>query len=257
MIRKRQLHVIVPMAGEGSRFVSAGYLCPKPLIKFNDQYLFQQALSCVEPLKDYIRSYTFLVRSEHIDRFHIDELIKEVYPDAYIIALEQTTQGAAETAFIGIKNLIVSGVAAFNDSIVVLDCDVIVKSNNWVNAIIKNLKSKSNDGMLLTFESDNDRYSYALSNKGIVKEVAEKKVISNTAITSPYYITTLSDFIDGYKYIEQRGPNSFSPQYKELYMSSVFEYMIKAEKKIKAVPVDVHLSLGTPEELKEAQEKDI
>lgn len=32
----RTLHLIMPMAGEGSRFVKEGYIQPKPLIEYQE-----------------------------------------------------------------------------------------------------------------------------------------------------------------------------------------------------------------------------
>ena len=43
----RPLHIIMPMAGEGSRFARAGWTTPKPLIELRGVPLFQRAISSV------------------------------------------------------------------------------------------------------------------------------------------------------------------------------------------------------------------
>ena len=67
----RPLHVIMPMAGEGSRFLKEGWTTPKPLIDLKGIPLFKRAIGSVAvagaPMK-----YSFIVRKEHIDKYHID-----------------------------------------------------------------------------------------------------------------------------------------------------------------------------------------
>ena len=43
----RNLHIIMPMAGEGSRFRNAGWTTPKPLIELNGKPLFVRAIESV------------------------------------------------------------------------------------------------------------------------------------------------------------------------------------------------------------------
>ena len=63
----RPLHIIMPMAGEGSRFLKEGWVTPKPLIELHGVPLFKRAIGSVTiegaPMK-----YSFIVRKEHIDK---------------------------------------------------------------------------------------------------------------------------------------------------------------------------------------------
>ena len=43
----RNLHIIMPMAGEGSRFRNAGWATPKPLIELKGKPLFVRAIESV------------------------------------------------------------------------------------------------------------------------------------------------------------------------------------------------------------------
>ncbi|HSX29838.1 MAG TPA: hypothetical protein VLE73_04750 [Candidatus Saccharimonadales bacterium] len=47
----RDLHIIMPMAGAGSRFAKAGFTTPKPLIQVDGKPMFMKALSALEPIK--------------------------------------------------------------------------------------------------------------------------------------------------------------------------------------------------------------
>ena len=59
----RPLHIIMPMAGEGSRFLKEGWTTPKPLIKLHDKELFLRAIGSVK-VEDAPMKYSFIVRQE-------------------------------------------------------------------------------------------------------------------------------------------------------------------------------------------------
>ena len=58
----RTLHIIMPMAGEGSRFIKEGYTQPKPLIEYQGMPLFIRAINSLKDI-DVPRKYSFIVRS--------------------------------------------------------------------------------------------------------------------------------------------------------------------------------------------------
>jgi dTDP-glucose pyrophosphorylase len=235
------------MAGEGSRFKDAGYDIPKPLIDFNGKPLFAKSLETLNGVK--FDTLTCVVRKEHVDKYHIDKEIQKYYPNALIVAVENTTRGAAETAFIAIRALILSDLADFTDSLVIMDCDVAVESIEW-KPIIMNPKF---DGVLLSFDSNDPRYSYADVVKGKVTRTAEKDPISNHALTSPYFIKKIEDFVDSFHEMEEYKDKEGNPTYKELYVSILYNFMIANGKKVIIVKADKITSLGTPEELEKAK----
>ena len=59
------MKVLIPMAGEGSRFVKEGYTFPKPLIDVQGKPMIQKV---VENL-DFDCEYIFLVRKKHIEKY--------------------------------------------------------------------------------------------------------------------------------------------------------------------------------------------
>lgn len=240
----RKIHLIMTMAGEGSRFKNAGIDMPKPLIELNGKPLFEHAMHTVSGID--IASMTFVVRKEHIDKYNIDKKILDIYPQACIIAVKQTTRGAADTAFLAVRTLILNDVADWNDSLIIMDCDVAVESNEWKQA----LQNPDCDGILLSFKSTDARYSYAQVENGTVISTAEKEVISDNALTSPYFISDIEDFIDAYHKLEWS--NTWSG--KEMYMSLLYNFLIDDhEKKIRLIDVDSIVSFGTPEELEKAK----
>lgn len=232
------------MAGEGSRFANAGWTTPKPLILLNGQPLFKHAISSVSadgiPMK-----YSFIVRQEHIEQYHIDEGIRSFLPEANIFSVLKTTRGAVETC------LMAETAIQDDDAVIVMDCDLEFRSVKFME-IIKVILSKSMDeadgGALVSFESDNPKYSYAeVGEDGYVKRTAEKEVISNHALCGAYFFSTGRRF----KQIAHQLLNE--PEFKkpEYYVSLLYNYMLQTGEKVQLAPMEEYYSYGTPEELKQ------
>ena len=109
-----KLHLILPMAGRGSRFFENGFVCPKPLIEINGKPFFYWAARSIEKYVD-CADITFVVLQEHIRDFAIDEKIRTYWPEARIIALPEVTEGAAVTALKGCEGLPNGEPILFND----------------------------------------------------------------------------------------------------------------------------------------------
>ena len=86
-----KLHLVMPMAGRGSRFFENGFVMPKPLIEINDRPFFYWATQSIAKFVD-CADITFVVLEEHIRDHAIDREIKTYYPDAKIVALPEVTE---------------------------------------------------------------------------------------------------------------------------------------------------------------------
>ena len=109
-----KLHLVMPMAGRGSRFFENGFVMPKPLIEINDRPFFYWATQSIAKFVD-CADITFVVLEEHIRDHAIDREIKTYYPDAKIVALPEVTEGAAITALRGAESLPDDEPLLFND----------------------------------------------------------------------------------------------------------------------------------------------
>ena len=67
----RKLHIIMPMAGEGSRFKQVGIYTPKPLIKANGVPFFVRALSSVKDSFDLSEVKVTCIMQEKHDTDHM------------------------------------------------------------------------------------------------------------------------------------------------------------------------------------------
>ena len=85
------------MGGGGTRFGNHGFNVPKPLIEiYGKPFFYWATQSLIKNIE--IESLTFVVLKEHIEKFAIDQRIKEFYPDARINVIPEVLPGAVLTA---------------------------------------------------------------------------------------------------------------------------------------------------------------
>ena len=238
----RPLHIIMPMAGEGSRFAKAGWTTPKPLIELQGVPLFQRAIGSVA-IDGVDMKYSLIVRQEHIDNQHIDVLIKELLPEARVFSVLKTTRGAVETC------LVAEEAIDDEDAVVVMDCDLEFRSSRY-NELVSDALSVSADqadgGALVSFESNNPRYSYAqIDADGRVLRTAEKEPISNHALCGAYFFGSGKDF----KRIAHQLLEDGTRGKAEFYVSLLYNYLLEEGRTVRLASMEEYYSYGTPEEL--------
>lgn len=240
---KRSLHIVMPMAGEGSRFRDEGWTTPKPLIFLDGQPLFKHAVSSVADAEIPMK-YSFIVRQEHIDRYGIDRGIKAILPEADIFSVQKTTRGAVETC------LMAESAIADDDAVLVMDCDLEFRSAGFDMIIKKSLRKSgetASGGALVSFESSESRYSYAeVAEDGSVLRTAEKEVISSHALCGAYFFASGRRF----KQVSHRLINEPVFTKPEYYVSLLFNYLLMDGEKVWIAPMEEYRSYGTPEELR-------
>lgn len=93
--------LMVPMAGAGSRFAGAGYDKPKPLIPVSGRAMAAQA---TRDLPD-APARTFILRRDLPYVSEIGAAMKNDFPGARIVVLDQLTDGQARTCLLGMEGL--------------------------------------------------------------------------------------------------------------------------------------------------------
>lgn len=194
--------------------------------------------------KDIQMKYSFIVRQEHIDKYQIDKGIRSFLPEANLFSVVKTTRGAVETC------LIAENAIADDDAVIVMDCDLEFRSKKFME-IIKQILNKpieeATGGALVSFESNEPRYSYAaLGEDGFVARTAEKEVISNHALCGAYFFASGRRFKQ-IAHLLLAEPAFTKPEY---YVSLLFNYLLKDGEKVWLAPMEEYYSYGTPEELK-------
>ena len=236
---KTRIHLVMPMAGGGSRFKKSGFQLPKPLLKLNGKPFFVWATESIIRFID-VEDITFVVLKEHIDQFEIDRVIKTYYPSAFIQIVSEILNGAVLSCQEGLKAISDDKPILFND------CDHAFVCSKFYS-FCEDANFKDMDGAILTFASNSPNYSYVKfdSNKKVVGTV-EKVVASDEAICGAYYFRNKSIFEEALKrYLT-------NCSYNEFFVSGVYNEMVSIGKVINTFKVDKHISFGTPAEYESA-----
>lgn len=232
----------MPMAGEGRRFIDKGIFTPKPLIEVGGKPLFLRSVSSLSGINCQ-KKYSLIVRQEHIDGYRIEEKMKKYLPEAVIIPVLKTTRGAVETCLLAKDNI------SPDEAVLILDCDLEFSSPGFDKIISEILQKEVNNvdgGALVSFKSSNARYSYALLNEeGLVTQTAEKIPISDNALAGAYFFSKSQGFL----YPAELLMREAGQRKTELYVSLLYNFLIKNGEKIRLARTVTYNSFGTPEEI--------
>jgi len=227
------MNILIPMAGEGSRFAKIGYTFPKPLIEIKGKPMIQVIVENLNIEGQYI----FIVRTEHYEKYNLKYMLEMIAPECKIITVDSLTEGAACTTLLA-KEYINN-----NEQLILANSDQWIK---WDSSdFMYKMQGDYVDGGIVTFKNMHPKWSYAKEKNGYVIEVAEKKPISNDATVGIYFWKKGSDYI---KYAEQMIQKNIRVN-NEFYVAPVFNQAIIDNKKIKIYSIDTMCGLGTPEDL--------
>ena len=228
------MKIVVPMAGAGSRFETAGYTFPKPLIEVQGEPMIAKVVKNLNLQGQYI----FLVQKTHYEKYNLQGLLTLIAPNCKIVQIDGLTEGAACTV-LKAKEYINN-----NEPLIIANSDQYIKWNSFET--ISSFNHKDADGGILSFTSVHPKHSFAkVDSNGYVTEVAEKNPISNNATVGIYHWKRGADFV---RYAEQMISKNIRTN-NEFYICPVYNEAIQDGKKIKINSVDEMWGMGTPEEL--------
>jgi len=229
MRNEELINIVIPMAGEGSRFAKEGYTNPKPFIPVDGVPMIKRVIDGLG-FEDK-RRLIFIVRDEHYDEY-IDQL-QPILEENSVVIKANKTEGAACTV-LHARHLI------DND-----DRMMIVNSDQFIYADLSEfVKGESS---ILTFldTSGSKKWSYAQVVDGKVVGTREKIPISSFATVGAYFFKRGRYFVDAA--LDMIVAND--RHNNEFYVCPVYNYIIK-----KGIPVTHMLinndewdSVGTPE----------
>ncbi len=244
---------VVPLAGEGTRFSSVGYILPKPLIPVSGKPMVLNAVRSMPKSNKWI----FIVRKEHISQYQIDELIKTEVPHAIIIPVEKTTRGQAFTCMLAKEHL------EENEPLFIGSCDCACAFNSGKYKQIT--ENKDIDAITWTFtqnellRSKPNAFGWVKVDKDelIVRDISVKKPVSRDpfndhAVVSWFYFKKFADFKQAFNLMVKEN-HSIS---NEFYVDAIPIFLNKLGKKTIIFDADLFINWGSPETLYEYQEKE-
>jgi NDP-sugar pyrophosphorylase family protein len=234
------VNVIIPAAGQGSRFAEAGWKKPKPFIDVDGMCMLEHVISNVAPIEG---SVTVLLREEHLAAYpKVASKLKEC--GHHIKSVNRLTEGTALTV------LLAREIFDNNQPMIVANSDQLVDFN--VNSFVDDCIQRKLDGSILVFKDPlmDPKWSFVKVDKnGHVLEVAEKRPISDLATVGIYLFAKGKQFI--HAALDMIVANDRVNN--EFYTCPVYNYMIKNGSRIGIfeVPMESMAGLGTPNDLRE------
>ena len=202
------MKVIVPCAGKSSRFPN---MRPKWMLTHPDgDLMIKKAVESIRgvSLKDVI----ITILKEHEEKYDIIRGLREnIGNDINVVVLDEPTKSQSETVYETIKR------AGIKESFIVKDSDNIFSlegpGEKFNYICYSNLQEYS--------EINPSNKSYIVMNEqGIINEIVEKKIVSQTFNVGGYYFVDVKQFMDAYETLSSRLAGT------ELYLSSIVEYLI-------------------------------
>ena len=175
------------MAGRGSRFASAGYATPKPLIPVGGRPMIQWVIENIRPRRAH--QFTFICLAEHLEKYpEVSVELKRICPGCNVVPVRAVTEGAACTVLLA-KDFINA-----EDPLMIANSDQIVDLKMDDYLAVGDAPGVS--GLIMTFWADHPKWSYCrMRADHTVSEVVEKQVVSNEATVGIYNFRHGRDFV--------------------------------------------------------------
>lgn len=238
------MQILIPMAGQGSRFAKEGYTLPKPLILVDEKPMIQQV---VEYLPEGDR-HIFVLREEHVKELGIDKSIAEIFPGCETV-IDPDPIGQA-TSCMAAKDLLDP-----EDSLLIGACD---NGQLWDKQKWQNLLDSDLDAVLFTFRHNatvswNPKaYGWvALDENGAFDHMSVKVPISENplkdhAVVGTFWFRKAQYFLDATEAMVKADDKING----EFYVDKVFDHCKALGQKVGVFEVDKYICWGTPNDLK-------
>ena len=240
--------LVLPLAGNGSRFSNKGYLNPKPLLDVDGLPMIVSAVKCLPESTN----KTFICLQEHLNKYLLEENIKKYYPESKVFGINKVTEGQACTTEIGIEK----GEIDLDKPILVSACDNGVYYNvNKYQSLVNDIKndiivwsfrneptSKNNPNMYAWMTTDQNDFVINVSCKKFIEGVHDTE--NSHVIIGTIFFRKAKWFIEGLKqnYNENIRTNN------EFYVDDVLNQNIKNGLNVKVFEVDNYICWGTPDD---------
>lgn len=230
------MKILITMAGQGSRFIKAGYNIPKHEINVLGLSLFEWSMKTFNNFLD--EEFIFVVRQGFFNEKWLREKLSKIKIKKYkIIETKKITKGQASTAFLA------NDFIDHEDSVLIFNIDTYVREN----VILKNDFIKV-DGLIHVISAPGDNWSFVKKVNGKVVEISEKKRISDYASIGMYYFNNWKMFVKVYKNYKE----DVIKKFRETYIAPFYNYLLKDHNiDIKKINKNKVHFLGNPREVEE------
>jgi NDP-sugar pyrophosphorylase family protein len=242
----KDVQIIIPMSGFGSRFIAAGYLDPKPLIEVDGFPMIRHIVNLFDGCEDII----FICNEIHLLNTSLKSVLLDLAPTARILSSPENLRGGPVRALLHFQDYINT-----EKEVIVSYCDF---SCTWrLQDFLNDARERQLDGSLACYTGfhphmlGEDHYAYvSCDSMGLAYRVDEKSPTKNNkfeeiASAGIYY------FKSGGLLKKFATELSISGPYinEELYVSLVYNNLILKKGRVGYFLVKHMLQWGTPYDL--------
>jgi len=236
---------LIPLAGQGSRFVEAGYKDPKPLLNVSGKPMVLQAA-------DYLSRSTcniFICLGEHMEAYPLRKEIENAYPEARIVRIDEATEGQAITCSLGLKDVEESASLLIG----AVDHGMLYDELQYQEL----LNDQAVDCIVWTFrhhqssKNNPQMYSWVKTQGDYVRDISVKKAISEDpfndhAMVGTFYFRKVKYFNEALEGLIEKDMRVNG----EFYVDSLIDELLGMGMTIKIFEVDDYICWGTPDDYK-------
>lgn len=236
----RNVQLVIPMAGLGSRFAKAGYTTLKPLIPIHGTPMISLVISNL--MSPYVNHVVLVCQRETMESVDLKALAQVGEARLTILCVDAITDGPAGTLEIARPAL------NMNEPLVVANSDQYVDAS--LDDFYSDLADAAYDGEILAMRDNDPKWSFARTDSaGLLLEIKEKVVISDLATVGIYGFAKAELAFTGIQKMRDAGDKTNG----EYYVGPSYNYLVSLEKRVLvrdlgAVSSVMH-GLGIPEDL--------
>lgn len=224
------MEIIVPAAGLSTRFPNTR---PKYLLyDYKHTLMFRNA---VEPYYRKAHKIHVGILREHADKYDAREHILGSMPNANVITIEERTKGPAHTVYEILK--VATKDFSFDISFLVKDCDSFFTHEHMEGNFICVSKIDQHETLNRLASKSFVRYN----DQGIVTDIVEKNVVSDTFCVGGYAFASSDAFAASYMKLSRNATS-------EIYVSHIIQDMILNSATFSLCPVSDYVDVGTAED---------
>lgn len=237
---------LIPMAGEGKRFLQNGYRLPKPMIPVDNEAMITRAVRSLPPAERWV----FVCRREHVENYGIDNLLrKDVGGNCETITVDRVTEGQACTC------LLAEPLLDMDKPLLIgaCDCGTVWDEGRYADL----LNDPRVDCIVWTFRNhvssrrNPEMYGWVSVDGEFAKGVSVKVPISKTpekdhAIVGVFYFRKARYFVEAARALIKKDCRINN----EFYVDSCINELIGVGLKVAVFEVERYICWGTPNDVK-------
>lgn len=245
-VKLDQVTLVLPMAGNGSRFSKAGYLIPKPLLPINEEPMFIQAIKCLPTCNKTV----LICLDSLLEKVDLNGYMKDFSSPYQIVSIPAITDGQARTCDVGIQQSLVGK----DDAILITACDNGVLYDP--SAFDQLLKDENPDIIVWSFrnnpasKNNPNMYSWLdVDQKNNILSVSTKKFKGENPLDCHAIIGTI--YFKKMRYFQDSFNENVKNHYltnNEYYVDDIISRCIESGLNVKVFEVKNYVCWGTPDD---------